>query len=120
MFEQLWSSIVQMWNNPSPWMARFRENLDAWAVLGAVAQLAFTGRFVVQWIASERQKKSVIPVTFWHLSVFGSTGLLIYAIARADPLLIAAFALNNFIYIRNLMFIYRERAALRKAADKAS
>jgi lipid-A-disaccharide synthase-like uncharacterized protein len=83
--------------------------LDFWVLWGFVAQLAFTARFVVQWITSERQKKSVIPLSFWYLSLFGSTGLLIYAIVRADPVFIVGQAFGSFIYLRNLMLIYRRR-----------
>ena len=83
--------------------------LDFWAAFGLVAQLAFTARFVVQWIVSEREGKSVIPLAFWYLSLFGSTGLLAYAIVRADPIFILGQSLGSIIYLRNLTLIYRER-----------
>jgi len=83
--------------------------LDFWAAWGLVAQLAFTARFVVQWIASERRGRSVVPLAFWYLSLGGSTGLLIYAVARADPIFILGQSLGSFIYLRNLALIYRER-----------
>ncbi|NIA20393.1 MAG: hypothetical protein GWP05_00130 [Anaerolineaceae bacterium] len=83
--------------------------MDFWAMLGLVAQLAFTGRFVVQWIASERRKKSVIPVAFWYLSLFGSAGLLVYAIVRADPIFILGQSFGSIVYMRNLVLIYRHR-----------
>ena len=83
--------------------------LDFWAAFGLVAQLAFTARFVVQWIASEREGKSVIPLAFWYFSLFGSTGLLVYAIIRADPIFILGQSLGSIIYLRNLTLIYRER-----------
>ncbi|KPJ76536.1 MAG: lipid A biosynthesis protein [Planctomycetes bacterium SM23_25] len=83
--------------------------LDFWAAFGLVAQLAFTARFVVQWIASERAKRSVVPLAFWYFSLFGSTGLLLYAIVRADPIFILGQGLGSFIYLRNLTLIYRER-----------
>lgn len=85
--------------------------LDFWAAFGLVAQLAFTARFVVQWIASERAKRSVVPLAFWYFSLFGSTGLLVYAIVRADPIFILGQGLGSFIYLRNLNLIYRERRA---------
>jgi len=83
--------------------------LDFWAAFGLVAQLAFTARFVVQWITSEREGKSVIPLAFWYFSLFGSTGLLVYAIVRADPIFILGQSLGSVIYLRNLTLIYRER-----------
>jgi lipid-A-disaccharide synthase-like uncharacterized protein len=84
-------------------------NLDAWAILGLAAQAAFTGRFLVQWIASERTGRSVIPVSFWYLSLFGSAGLLLYAIGRADPVFILGQSFGSVVYIRNLALIRRER-----------
>jgi len=85
--------------------------LDVWFVIGMVAQAAFTGRFLVQWLASERAGKSVIPIAFWYLSLFGGLGLLFYSIIRQDPLFILAQAFNSLIYTRNLMLIYRQRRA---------
>ncbi len=84
-------------------------NLDFWAVLGLIAQLAFTGRFLVQWIASERAGKSIVPISFWYLSLLGSAGLLFYAIVRADPVFILGQSFGSIVYIRNLMLIYRGR-----------
>ncbi len=93
--------------------------LDLWFLLvGLPAQAAFGSRFLVQWIASERAKRSVVPISFWYLSLAGGLGLLIYSIARMDPLFILAQTFNGFVYIRNLIFIYRERAA--KAAAVAA
>lgn len=78
---------------------------DAWVVLGFVAQAFFTMRFVVQWVASERARKSVIPVAFWFFSIGGGSLLLIYALYRRDPVFIAGQALGLVVYIRNLYFI---------------
>ena len=78
---------------------------DAWVVLGFVAQGLFTMRFVVQWIASERARASVIPVAFWFFSIGGGVLLLIYALYRRDPVFIAGQALGLLVYIRNLYFI---------------
>ncbi len=83
--------------------------LDFWAAFGLVAQLAFTARFVVQWITSERAGRSIIPLGFWYFSLIGSAGLLAYAVARADPIFILGQSLGSIIYLRNLMLIYRER-----------
>jgi lipid-A-disaccharide synthase-like uncharacterized protein len=78
---------------------------DGWVVLGFVAQAFFTMRFVVQWIASERARKSVIPVAFWFFSIGGGVLLLVYALYRKDPVFIAGQALGLLVYIRNLYFI---------------
>ncbi|MFG1349296.1 lipid-A-disaccharide synthase N-terminal domain-containing protein [Xanthobacter autotrophicus] len=91
----------------------FIDQFDWWVVLGLVAQIMFTMRFVVQWIASEKAQRSVIPFAFWTFSLGGGTLLLIYALYRRDPVFIAGQALSTFIYIRNLQFALRERRAQR-------
>jgi lipid-A-disaccharide synthase-like uncharacterized protein len=77
--------------------------INPWVVLGFVAQGLFTMRFLVQWIASERQKRSVVPVAFWYLSVVGGGLLLVYAIYRKDPVFILGQATGLVVYVRNLM-----------------
>jgi len=88
---------------------QFLEKLDAWVIVGLIAQAAFTGRFLVQWIASERSGKSVVPISFWYLSLAGSSGLLLYAIVRTDPVFILGQSFGLFVYSRNLALIYREK-----------
>jgi lipid-A-disaccharide synthase-like uncharacterized protein len=78
---------------------------DGWVVLGFIAQAFFTMRFVVQWIASERARKSVMPVAFWFFSIGGGALLLIYALYRRDPVFIAGQALGLLVYFRNVYFI---------------
>jgi lipid-A-disaccharide synthase-like uncharacterized protein len=78
---------------------------DGWVALGFVAQAFFTMRFVVQWIASERARKSVMPVAFWFFSIGGGALLLIYALYRRDPVFIAGQGLGLLVYIRNVYFI---------------
>src|SRR5438876_12430996 len=78
---------------------------DGWVVLGFVAQGFFTMRFVVQWIASERARASVIPVAFWFFSIAGGVLLLIYALYRRDPGFIAGQARGLLLYLRNLYLI---------------
>jgi lipid-A-disaccharide synthase-like uncharacterized protein len=87
----------------------FVAQFDGWVFLGFVAQGMFTMRFVVQWIASEREKRSVVPIAFWFFSLGGGTLLLIYAIQRQDPVFIAGQGMGLFIYIRNLWLIFNER-----------
>ncbi len=89
--------------------------LDGWVVLGLAAQLCFTMRFLVQWIASERAGRSVIPVAFWLFSVCGSVLLLIYALYRRDPVFILGQSFGMIVYLRNLHFIRRERKGIAPA-----
>jgi lipid-A-disaccharide synthase-like uncharacterized protein len=87
----------------------FVDQLDAWAILGFFAQFMFMMRFVVQWIASERARRSVVPVAFWFFSMAGGILLLVYAIKRQDPVFITGQALGLLIYSRNIWLIARER-----------
>ena len=84
-------------------------HLDFWLIFGFVGQAMFTMRFIVQWVASERRKESVIPVAFWYFSMAGGLILLAYAIRQMDPVFIAAYLLNPIIYFRNLYFIYKKK-----------
>jgi lipid-A-disaccharide synthase-like uncharacterized protein len=84
-------------------------SLDWWVVLGFVAQAFFTARFAVQWIASERAGKSVVPVAFWWCSIGGGILLLVYALYRRDPVFIAGQGFGVFVYLRNLYFVLRDR-----------
>ena len=87
----------------------FVKQLDFWVILGFVAQFFFMMRFVVQWIASERAKASVVPVAFWFFSLFGGFLLLVYAVQREDPVFIIGQALGLLIYVRNLMLISKSK-----------
>ena len=81
----------------------------AWIGFGLFGQLLFMGRFLVQWIASERARRSTIPVAFWYFSIGGAIILLSYAIYRRDPVFILGQSLGFFIYARNLWFIHLEK-----------
>ncbi|HWX05213.1 MAG TPA: lipid-A-disaccharide synthase N-terminal domain-containing protein [Bradyrhizobium sp.] len=83
----------------------FVAKFDFWLAFGLIAQLAFAARFLVQWIASERAGKSVVPLAFWFFSIGGGLLLLIYALYRRDPVFIAGQALGLVVYFRNLYFI---------------
>ena len=83
--------------------------LDFWLIFGFIGQAMFTMRFIVQRIASERRKESVIPVAFWYFSLGGGLILLAYAVRQMDPVFIAAYLLNPIIYFRNLYFIYKKK-----------
>lgn len=78
---------------------------DTWLVIGFAGQIAFGSRFVVQWIASERRHRSVVPTAFWVLSLVGSVLLLTYAISRADPVFILGQSTGFLIYTRNLVLL---------------
>ena len=83
----------------------FLNNLNFFMVLGFIGQFFFSMRFIVQWVASEKHKKSVVPLAFWVFSVLGSFLLLIYAIYRKDPVFIIGQAPNLLIYFRNIWLI---------------
>jgi lipid-A-disaccharide synthase-like uncharacterized protein len=84
-------------------------DVDGWVLLGLGGQAVFMGRFVVQWLASERDRRSVIPVSFWYLSILGALVLLVYALHRRDPVFVAGQGLGVAIYLRNLQLIRRAR-----------
>lgn len=81
-----------------------------WLFIGFAGQLSFTSRFLVQWLVSERQKKSIIPLAFWYFSILGGATLLSYAMYRRDPVFILGQSTGLIIYFRNLYFIRREAA----------
>ena len=82
---------------------------DTWVIFGFAAQAVFASRFMVQWIASERAGRSIVPTLFWYLSLLGTTMLAVYALHRKDIVFILGQTLNIFIYVRNLMLIYRPK-----------
>ncbi len=83
-------------------------NLDFMMLLGLLGQGLFSMRFLVQWIASEKAGKSVVPFSFWLFSLGGSIFLLIYAIYRKDPVFILGQAPNLLIYSRNIWLIKKK------------
>ncbi len=87
----------------------FVAKFDFWLAFGMLAQLMFAGRFLVQWISSERAGKSVVPLGFWFLSVAGGLMTLLYGLVRREPVIIVGQALGSFIYLRNIMLIFNER-----------
>ena len=80
-----------------------------WLGIGFCAQGLFSARFIVQWIASERARRCVVPLAFWILSFLGGALLLAYSIWRKDPVFIVGQAAGLFIYSRNLYLIYKEK-----------
>ena len=88
----------------------FVAKFDFWLAFGLVAQLFFTARFLVQWIASERAGNSVVPMAFWFFSMIGGTMTLIYGLVKREPIIIFGQLLSNVIYVRNIMLIWKNRA----------
>jgi len=87
----------------------FNNNIIRWLLwLGIVSQVVFTFRFVYQWIYSEFQKKSALPLGFWLLSLVGAILILIYAIYRRDPVLLIGHLLGTLIYTRNIVLLHKQ------------
>ena len=85
------------------------DTMTIWLAVGFMGQALFSMRFLVQWISSEKQKKSVIPIAFWYFSLGGGVTLLSYAIFRLDPVFIVGQAGGLLVYSRNLYFVLRDR-----------
>ena len=94
-------------------MIEYLKNLNeieiTFLIIGFAGQALFASRFIVQWILSEKKGESHIPLVFWYLSIFGGIGLLIYAVFRKDPVIILGQSFGIFIYLRNLILIYKNR-----------
>ncbi|GAD56027.1 MAG: lipid-A-disaccharide synthase-like uncharacterized protein [Limimaricola cinnabarinus] len=97
------------------WFARTGWAEIAWLTVGFLAQALFSARFLVQWIASERVRKSIVPEAFWYFSASGGAMLLAYAIWRQDPVFILGQAFGLVVYARNIYFIWSERQAENRA-----
>lgn len=82
-------------------------HVDAWTIVGLVGQILFFMRFIIQWIATERAKRTVIPTSFWYFSILGALVLLVYSSVRKDPVFVAGYLLAMVIYLRNLRFALR-------------
>jgi len=82
---------------------------QVWLIVGFTGQLFFTARFLVQWLTSERARRSIVPKAFWYFSIGGGITILCYAIHREDPVFIVGQASGLLIYLRNIYFLSRER-----------
>jgi lipid-A-disaccharide synthase-like uncharacterized protein len=82
-----------------------------WLALGFTAQAIWSGRFIVQWYASEKLKRSVLPPSFFWVSIVGAVLLFVYAVYRVDWVMMAAYAFNPIPYARNLVLLHRARQA---------
>ncbi len=96
-------SFVTDWLRDAHWVEL------TWLTVGFMAQGLFSARFLVQWIASERVRKSIVPEAFWYFSAGGGAMLLAYAIYRKDPVFILGQAFGLMVYARNIYFIWTER-----------
>jgi len=91
------------------WYAGISTTELVWIGLGFFAQFLFMMRFIVQWIASERVRRSIVPETFWYFSIGGGVLLLAYSIYRVDPVYMFGQGLGLIIYFRNLYFIWSHK-----------
>jgi lipid-A-disaccharide synthase-like uncharacterized protein len=96
----------------------FVAKFDFWLAFGLIAQLFFTARFLVQWIASERAGKSVVPMAFWFCSMGGGLMTLVYGLVKREPVIILGQALATVIYIRNIMLIWKNRGSGSEALNR--
>jgi lipid-A-disaccharide synthase-like uncharacterized protein len=105
--------LVDLWHPIVSYLHEvFIAHFQWWVLLGYVAQVMFTMRFVVQWIASERAGKMVVPIAFWFFSIGGGVLLLLYALYIRDPVFILGQGFGAFVYGRNLFFELRDRGAV--------
>jgi lipid-A-disaccharide synthase-like uncharacterized protein len=86
-----------------------RAHVNLWTLIGLAGQSLFMMRFLYQWIASERAKKSVMPEAFWYFSLGGGLIVFIYALHQQDVVFILGQGLGVFIYLRNIAFIRRDK-----------
>ena len=97
------------------WIAKTGWVELVWLGVGFLAQALFSARFLIQWIASERVRKSIVPEAFWYFSAGGGAMLLAYAIYRRDPVFILGQAFGLLVYARNIYFIWNERRSESRA-----
>jgi lipid-A-disaccharide synthase-like uncharacterized protein len=94
-------------------------HMPLWVKIGFLGQALFTARFLVQWLASERKRDSVLPVAFWWLSLSGGIILLAYATHRRDPVIIVGQAMGLVVYTRNLMLVSKAKRRAGKRSKRA-
>jgi lipid-A-disaccharide synthase-like uncharacterized protein len=105
-------------NQAAGWLANISWVELTWLGVGFLAQAMFSMRFLMQWIASERARKSVMPEVFWYYSFAGGALLFVYAIYRMDPVFMLGQGTGLLIYSRNIYFIWRaKKDAARSGAD---
>lgn len=92
-------------------------NANLWLGFGLLGQAIFSARFILQWLVSEKEKKSIIPIAFWYLSLAGGLILFFYALYKRDPVFIIGQSSGIFIYARNLYLIRQERRLIHYSAS---
>lgn len=97
------------------WWASISTTELIWLSIGLLAQLMFSMRFIVQWIASERARRSIVPEVFWYFSLAGGALLFAYAIYRLDPIFMLGQGSGLLIYIRNIQLIRKHKSDGRPA-----
>ncbi len=101
-------------------LAEFLEAFkEPWVILGLVAQLMFSARFLVQWVVSEKKGESTVPVVFWYFSIMGGLLLLTYAIKRNEPIFAIGQSAGLIVYMRNLMLISKAKRTKGKGQPEA-
>ena len=95
-----------------PWLVDWFTTLDLMKAVGLAGQVIFGSRFFVQWFASERAKRSVMPVSFWYISIIGAVLTLVYAVHIQDPVFIIPQVGGLAIYLRNLVLVRRADVAV--------
>jgi lipid-A-disaccharide synthase-like uncharacterized protein len=100
------------------WWASTSTTELVWLAVGLIAQLMFSMRFILQWIASERARRSIVPETFWYFSLLGGAMLFAYAVYRLDPVFMLGQGMGLMIYARNVQLIWNGRR--RDAAEIAA
>lgn len=94
--------------------------LNPWVIFGLLGQVCFSLRFIVQWIHSEKAKKSIIPISFWYFSVLGGAVLFVYAIYRKDIVFTLGQGVGLVVYVRNLVLIARHKEVTICEKEKVS
>jgi lipid-A-disaccharide synthase-like uncharacterized protein len=102
--------MFQLYTALSDWLSA---HWDWWVIIGLVGQTMFMMRFLLQWVASEKAGKSVMPEIFWYFSLAGGLIVLAYAIHKLDPVFILGQAMGTMIYLRNIHLIWREKRKMK-------
>lgn len=105
--------VVELLGN---WWLSTPTSEKIWLSLGFLAQIMFSMRFIVQWIASEKARRSIVPETFWYFSLVGGAMLFAYAIYRMDPVFMLGQGMGLVIYARNIYFIREHHRSLANAS----
>lgn len=101
------------------WWAALSPAEMLWLFVGLTGQALFSARWLVQWLVTEKSRRSTMPDTFWYLSLLGGLLVLAYGFHRLDPVIILG-QFGVLIYARNLFFIRREKQAAAPTSSAAT